>query len=227
MIGTFSTPYIIPRWVEHRVTLMTFLFLLGASTFLIGPFYGDLNLPVMLIGLTISGISLGPLVIPNMTEMMNATALKHPDCDLEHASSLLSGILNCCMGMGMGLGPILGGFLYDYTDFQTMNNIIGGFCIAMAVLYFICAEGCDAFRQTCINFSRRNHVKAEKEVGLVPVKAASTVMILRAGSVLSNSHYSGVLTSRANSTAVSDSRANSVTHFLATSEREKISVHSK
>ena len=98
MIGTFSTPYIIPRWVEHRVTLMTFLFLLGASTFLIGPFYGDLNLPVMLIGLTISGISLGPLVIPNMAEMMNATALKHPYCDLEHASSLLSGILNCCMG---------------------------------------------------------------------------------------------------------------------------------
>lgn len=145
-IGSFTMPYIIPKWVEHRVTLITFLFLLGFSTFLIGPFYGDLNLPVMLTGLTLSGISLGPLVIPNMAEMMNATALRHPDCDLEHASSLLSGILNCCMGLGMALGPIMGCFLYDYTDFKTMNDIIGSLCIAMAVLYFVCAEGCQAFR---------------------------------------------------------------------------------
>ena len=101
MFATFTTPYIIPRWVEHRVTLMTFLFLLGLSTFLIGPFFGGLNLPVMLIGLLLSGLCLGPLVIPNMIEMMNATAEKHPNCDMEHANSLLSGILNCCMGMGM------------------------------------------------------------------------------------------------------------------------------
>ena len=117
MIATFTTPYIIPRWVEHRVTLISFLFLLGFSTFLIGPFFGGLNLGVMVIGLVLSGISLGPLVIPNMAEMMNATAQKHPDCEMEHACSLLSGILNCCYGLGMALGPILGGILYEFTNF--------------------------------------------------------------------------------------------------------------
>ena len=117
MVSTFTTPYVIPYWVEHRVTLMTFLFLLGLSTFLIGPFYGSLNLLVMLIGLFLSGLSLGPLVILNMPEMMNATAEKHPDCDMDYASSLLSGMLNCCMGIGMALGPIIGGILYEFTDF--------------------------------------------------------------------------------------------------------------
>jgi len=117
MLGTFGTPYIVPRWVEHRVTLITFLFLLGASMFLIGPFYGGLNLPVMLIGLSLSGMSLGPLVIPNMAEMMNATALKYPNCDLDHANSLLSGILNSCYGLGNAIGPLLGGLLIQKTDF--------------------------------------------------------------------------------------------------------------
>ena len=146
MFATFTTPYIIPRWVEHRVTLMTFLFLLGLSTFLIGPFFGGLNLPVMLIGLLLSGLCLGPLVIPNMIEMMNATAEKHPNCDMEHASSLLSGILNCCMGMGMALGPIIGGLLVDLFGFKVAYDIIGGLMIFMAVLYFVCAGGYQAFR---------------------------------------------------------------------------------
>ncbi len=153
MFGTFTTPYIIPRWVEHRVTLMTFLFLLGLSTFLIGPFYGGLNLPVMLLGLVFSGLCLGPLVIPNMIEMMNATAQKHPNCDMEHASSLLSGILNCCMGLGMALGPILGGWLGDVFGFKLAYDIIGGSMLLMAFLYFVCAGGCEAFRQTGINYA--------------------------------------------------------------------------
>ena len=85
--------------------------------FLVGPFYGGLNLPVMLIGLSLTGISLGPLVIPNMAEMMNATALKYPNCDLDHANSLLSGILNSCYGLGNAIGPLLGGLLIQKTDF--------------------------------------------------------------------------------------------------------------
>ena len=164
MFGTFTTPYIIPRWVEHRVTLMTFLFLLGLSTFLIGPFYGGMHFSVMLIGLITSGLCLGPLVIPNMIEMMNATQLRYPDCDMEHASSLLSGILNCCMGMGMALGPIMGGYLEDRVGFAGTFNILGGLLIMMALLYFICAGGFEAFNQTRINYAQRSALLSQSTI---------------------------------------------------------------
>ena len=96
MIGTFLTPYLIPKWVETRVILITCLFWLGASVFLIGPFYEEKNLAVMLIGLSLAGMALGPLFVPNMAEMMHATFIVHPTCDEDHACSLLSGILNLC-----------------------------------------------------------------------------------------------------------------------------------
>ena len=191
MLGSFSLPYIVPSWIEHRVTMITFLLILGLSNFLIGPFYGGLDLPVMLTGLVLSGIALGPLVIPNMAEMMNATAQKYPDADLDHASSLLSGILNSCMGLGMAAGPILGGLLFEATNFNLMNTIIGGFLVLMALLYFVCAGGFEAFRQTCINFRNRNRKESESTVGnegprpssLMPIKAGSAVLLHLSGSL--------------------------------------------
>jgi len=158
MLGTLLTPYIVPKWVEIRVLLITFLFLLGASIFLLGPFYEEKNLEVMLIGLALSGMAMGPLIIPNLVEMMRATYLKHPSCDKDHRDSLLSGMLNFFYGLGMSLGPLLGGLLYQVTDFRTMNDIIGTFIMSMAVLYFLCAGGYQAYRQTCINFSKRNRI---------------------------------------------------------------------
>ena len=54
----------------------------------------------MLAGLTLTGSTMGPLAIPNMAEMMQATKLAYPDCDLDHANSLLSGMLNSSFGIG-------------------------------------------------------------------------------------------------------------------------------
>jgi len=112
MIGTLLTPYIIPKWVEIRVVLMTGAFCLGSSVLLVGPFFEEKNLAVMCVGLFISGSFLGPLMIPNMAEMMFATKISYPESDLEHANSLLSGILNCCYGAGGALGPLMGASLY-------------------------------------------------------------------------------------------------------------------
>ena len=100
MFGTILTPFCIPKWVEIRVTLMIGSILLGGSILLVGPVYEEINLIVMLVGLALSGLFLGPIMIPNMAEMMQSTQLKYPDSDLEHANSLLSGILNCCYGTG-------------------------------------------------------------------------------------------------------------------------------
>lgn len=100
MIGTFATPYVVPRWVEHRVTLIVAMFGLGFSQLFVGPFFEEDNLLAMLIGLFLTGVFIGPLVIPNMAEMMRATAIRYPDCEMDHANSLLSGILNCSFGLG-------------------------------------------------------------------------------------------------------------------------------
>jgi len=100
MVGTIITPFAIPKWVEIRVTLFFGSLLLGGGMLLVGPVYEDQNLNVMLIGLGLSGLFLGPIMIPNMSEMMIATKIQYPESDLEHANSLLSGMLNCCYGLG-------------------------------------------------------------------------------------------------------------------------------
>ena len=100
MIGVILTPLCIPKWVEIRVTLITGLMILGGGVLLVGPFFEDQNLIIMLIGLFISGTFMGPTIIPNMAEMMYATRQKYPSADLEHANSLLSGMLSCMYGLG-------------------------------------------------------------------------------------------------------------------------------
>ena len=99
-LSTILVPYIIPKWVEGRVILITNLMILGVVTTLVGPFFEELNLVVMMIGLALSGFCMGFLYIPNMPEMMKGTKEKHPEADLDHANSLLSGILNAGFGTG-------------------------------------------------------------------------------------------------------------------------------
>ena len=67
---------------------------------LVGPIYADTNLAVMVVGLVLSGAFMGPLIIPNMAEMMHATREAYPESDLDHANSLLSGLFNCSMAIG-------------------------------------------------------------------------------------------------------------------------------
>lgn len=100
MIFCIATPFIVPKWIEGRVEIITSLFFLGVLTLLIGPVFEDKNLVVMLIGLATSAIFYAPTIIPNMSEMMVSTRLHYPDHDLEHANSLLSGMLNSCFGVG-------------------------------------------------------------------------------------------------------------------------------
>ena len=111
LIVVMITPFAIPKWIEIRVTLIIGCILLGGSVLLVGPVHED-NLIVMIIGLFLTGALLAPIVIPNMNEMMNATKIAYPESDLEHANSLLSGILNGCFGIGQALGSLMGAALY-------------------------------------------------------------------------------------------------------------------
>ena len=156
MVGTFLIPYIVPKWVAGRVTMITALFILSGATVLIGPFWEETNLISMVIGLGISGWLMGFLCIPNMPEMMQACREAHPECDLDHANSLMSGMLNAGFGIGQALGPLVGAFLYELVGFRMTMNITAALTAGSAVLYLLCARGCQAYRETCVNFTNRN-----------------------------------------------------------------------
>ena len=99
-VGTFLTPWLIPKWVDYRVTMISALLLCGLTTTLVGPFFEETNLVSMCIGLGFSGFLMGFLCIPNLPEMMRANREIHPDCDLEQANSLLSGLIMAGFGVG-------------------------------------------------------------------------------------------------------------------------------
>ena len=86
--------------MERRVALILVLFLLGAGTAFIGPFFEEKNLPVMLVAIVITGFLCGPIMVMPMQEMMESIKLAYPNCDFEHASNLLSGLFTSCIGAG-------------------------------------------------------------------------------------------------------------------------------
>ena len=83
---------------------------------------------------------------------MHATKEVYPKCDLDYANSLLSGMMNAGMGAGQALGPLLGAYLYEQTDFRMTMNIIAALVFVQATLYVATAQGCQAFDKTITNF---------------------------------------------------------------------------
>ena len=148
MISCFVAPYCQPKWMETRVWLTLSAFFLGFSMLFVGPFFLEKSLPVMCVGLFFNGCMLGPLIIPNMAEMIVATKLAYPDCDHEHANSLIGGVLNSAYGIGGAVGPIIGTSLYQFVGFRNMCNVVGGVCMVFSILYFVLCSGCEAWRST-------------------------------------------------------------------------------
>lgn len=68
----------------------------------------------------------------------------------------MSGMLNAGFGIGQALGPLVGAFLYELVGFRMTMNITAALTAGSAVLYLLCARGCQAYRETCVNFSNRN-----------------------------------------------------------------------
>ena len=139
-------PFIIPKWVEDRVTLITCLFCLGALTTLVGPFFEEKNFTVFMIGLVSSGIFFAPLIIPNMPEMLRGMRLAYPDADLERGTSLLSGMMTASIGVGQASGPLIGSAIYQVAGFRMMCDVIASVVILFAFVYLFGAQGCQAYR---------------------------------------------------------------------------------
>ena len=148
MISTFMVPYVVPEWVESRVTLITSTFMMSFATVLVGPFYTEQSLVAMIIGLAFSGFFISFMMIPNISEMMQAVKVAYPSlASSDHTNSMLSGMFNGFYGFGQALGPLLGSYLYEATgeNFRLTMNIVGGICLVFSLLYFCFANGCQAF----------------------------------------------------------------------------------
>ena len=98
-VGCFLTPFI-PKWVESRVTMIIGTIFVGLSMGLINPFFEDQSMISMCIGLGLFSFFIAPMSIPNMPEMMAAMREQYPDYDLEHADSLLSGMMMASYSVG-------------------------------------------------------------------------------------------------------------------------------
>ena len=135
MICCIPIPFVIPKWIEDRVTLITSLFCLGALTTLVGPFYKDKDFTVFMIGLVSSGIFYAPLIIPNMSEMLKGMRLAYPDADLDRGTSLLSGMMTASMGVGQASGPLIGSAIYQVAGFRVMCDVIASVVILYGFIY--------------------------------------------------------------------------------------------
>ena len=94
-------PYIVPKWVEPRVTLLTSSFLIGFATALVGPFYTEQSLVGMIIGLATSGYIISFMIIPNISEMMLAVKEEIPRyAGSDYTNSMLSGLFSGFAGAG-------------------------------------------------------------------------------------------------------------------------------
>ena len=138
----FIFPFLIPKWFPYRITLFISLFLVSICTLLIAPVFAPMNLISMLIGLGVGGFPHSMLVIPNMPEMMQACKEAFPEVeDLDHANSLLSGMLNACFGAGQAIGPFLGAIIYQAVGFRASQVIFGSLALIYTFVYYRCVDG--------------------------------------------------------------------------------------
>ena len=74
MIGSLLTPWVVPTWLEYRITLIFGSAFMGLSLLLVGP----AELSLMVLGLFLFSSFLGPSMIPVMPEMISATKEAFP-----------------------------------------------------------------------------------------------------------------------------------------------------
>ena len=70
VLGTFIFACALPRWLAHRVTIITSFLMLSISLCLIGPPFSEEDLPCFISGLTFAGFFMSSAIIPMMPEMI-------------------------------------------------------------------------------------------------------------------------------------------------------------
>ena len=144
--GSLVIGLVLPRWVPHRVTLISALVLFAVAVGLIGPFHSERGLASMVVGLGLMGFLMAFLSVLLMPEMIQACRAAHPHCNHDYAYSLISGIYNAAFGVGQALGAFLGGVMYQLFGFRSTMNICATLIIGFTLSYFYFADGEKVFK---------------------------------------------------------------------------------
>ena len=141
-------------------------FFLGFFLILVGPskILGiDEGLTIMIVGLFLSGCFLAPIAIPALPEMLEATEGKFHANESEKAGNYTAGIFNMGLGMGQVVGPLFGASMYDAIGFRNTQDLTCLLCITFASLYFVFADGREAFRWTFLGKeTNKNEISPKK-----------------------------------------------------------------
>ena len=123
----------------------------GIGFILVGP--SDLlnfsdSLILMGIGQTITGILTAFMMIPGLPEMVESSIPLYPPSQEREVNNLSSGIYNSFLGFGQVIAPTYGALTSEAVGFRMTCDIVAILCIFFAIIYFISAEGWNAFKNT-------------------------------------------------------------------------------
>ncbi|XP_035663881.1 MFS-type transporter SLC18B1-like isoform X1 [Branchiostoma floridae] len=134
---TLSAPlwgWLTDRGMFPRLTMVLGLLFTSASYLLIGPspllegvFVTGNELWMVLVGLGLSGISLGAALVPTFSELLNSAREAGLEEDSLATYGLVSGVYNCMYSLGEFIGPTIGGFLDDQYQFPIASTATAGF----------------------------------------------------------------------------------------------------
>ncbi|XP_066275389.1 MFS-type transporter SLC18B1-like [Branchiostoma lanceolatum] len=147
---TLSAPlwgWLTDKGVFPRLLMVLGLLFTAASYLLIGPspllesiFVEGNDLWVVLVGLGLSGVSLGAALVPTFPELLKSAREAGLQEDSLATYGLVSGVYNCMYSLGEFIGPTLGGFLDDQYHFPIASTATAGFggvvVIGMSFFYF-------------------------------------------------------------------------------------------
>ncbi|XP_078669060.1 MFS-type transporter SLC18B1-like [Branchiostoma floridae x Branchiostoma belcheri] len=149
---TLSAPlwgWLTDRGLFPRLTMVLGLLFTAASYLLIGPsplleriFVTGDALWMVLVGLGLSGVSLGAALVPTFSELLISAREAGLEEDSLATYGLVSGVYNCMYSLGEFIGPTLGGFLDDQYQFPIASTATAGFggVVVIGMSFFYLCE---------------------------------------------------------------------------------------
>ena len=122
------------------------------------------SLTIMIVGLFLSACFLGSIAIPALPEMLESIDGKFLESEKEKAGNYSAGIFNMGLGLGQVFGPLFGASMYDAVGFRNMEDCTCLILVSFAILYFIMADGREAFKWTFLGKDSNKNESSPKKI---------------------------------------------------------------
>ena len=118
----------------------------------------------MIVGLFLSACFLGSIAIPALPEMLESIDGKFLESEKEKAGNYSAGIFNMGLGLGQVFGPLFGASMYDAVGFRNMEDCTCLILVSFSILYFIMADGREAFKWTLLGKESNRNESSPKKI---------------------------------------------------------------